>query len=522
MSSARNILLLAAENGALPHGKVGGVGDVMRELPIALARRGLEPVVLTPAYGLLDEFPDTKQIASVNVGFGGVAESVDLYEIPLDPDTGVRHCVLDHACFQPNGPGIIYCDDGDDAPFETDGGKFAFFCAAAAAAICEGALEAPDVVHLHDWPAALFLALREFDPVLSPLKKIRTVYTIHNLALQGVRPLDGYDSSLHAWFPHLTFETETVADPRWEDCVNPMAAAIRLADGVNTVSSVYAEEITRPSAPERGYSGGEGLEEDLGKAQSEGRLAGILNGCEYPEQPAPAPEWSRVVEVMQSELMRWQGEQGEIRAHARATERLDTLSSRRPGILLTSIGRIATQKVQLLREEAGEGGSALATLLESLGDDAWFIMLGTGDPDCEAFLADHAAVHPNFLYLQGYSDELSDLLYRAGDLFLMPSQFEPCGISQMIAMRAGQPCVVHGVGGLKETVEDDVTGFTFGGDTPRMQAASFLDRVREALELRRSSPERWEKICRAAAAARFDWDASAAKYEQVLYESGHA
>jgi len=89
-------------------------------------------------------------------------------------------------------------------------------------------------------------------------------------------------------------------------------------------------------------------------------------------------------------------------------------------------------------------------------------------------------------------------------------------------MRAGQPCVVHGVGGLKETVEDDVTGFTFGGDTPRMQAASFLDRVREALELRRSSPERWEKICRAAAAARFDWDASAAKYEQVLYESGHA
>ena len=521
MSSARNILLLAAENGALPHGKVGGVGDVMRELPVALARRGLKPAVLTPAYGLLAKFPEARPIASVNVGFAGAVESVALCEIPLDPDAGVRHYVLDHARFQPHGPGAVYCDDGDDAPFETDGGKFAFFCAAAAAAICEGALKKPDVVHLHDWPAALFLVLREFDSASSPLKKIRTVYTIHNLALQGVRPLGGHASSLRTWFPHLAFEMGTVADPRWADCVNPMAAAIRLADGVNTVSSVYAEEITRPSAPERGYSGGEGLEEDLKKAQSEGRLVGILNGCEYPAQPVQAPEWTRLAEVMQSELSRWQGGEGEGRAHVLAAERLAMLPLQRPGTLLTSIGRITTQKMQLLREEAGEGGSTLAALLKSLGDDALFVMLGTGDLDCEAFLADHAAVHPDFLYLQGYSDELSDLLYRCGDLFLMPSQFEPCGISQMLAMRAGQPCVVHEVGGLKETVEDGVTGFVFGGDTPRMQAAGFLDRVREALELRGSSPGRWEEMCRAAAAARFDWDASAAKYERMLYESGN-
>lgn len=522
MSSARNILLLAAENGALPHGKVGGVGDVMRELPAALARRGLNPVVLTPAYGLLAEFPEARPAASVNVEFGGATESAMLCEIPLDPGTGVRHCVLDHARFQPRGPGLVYCDDGDDAPFETDGGKFAFFCAAAAAAICEGALEEPDLVHLHDWPAALFTVLREFDPAFSSLKEIRTVYTIHNLALQGIRPMDGHASSLRVWFPNLDFETETVADPRWPNCVNPMAAAIRLADGVNTVSSVYAEEITRPSAPERGYSGGEGLEEDLKEAQSKGRLAGILNGCEYPAQPASVPEWARLVKVMQSELARWQGGEEAIRSHVLAAERLATLSPQRPGTLLTSIGRITTQKVQLLREEAGEGGSALATLLQSLDDDAWFVMLGTGDPGCEAFLADHAATHPNFLYLQGYSDELSDLLYRAGDLFLMPSQFEPCGISQMLAMRAGQPCVVHGVGGLKETVEDDVTGFVFDGETPRAQAGRFVERTLQALELRRSSPEQWEKMCRAAAAARFDWDASAAQYEQVLYEAGNA
>ena len=522
MSSARNILLLAAENGALPYGKVGGVGDVMRELPAALARRGLRPAVLTPAYGLLAEFPEAKSVASVNVGFGGTTESAALFEIPLDPDTGVRHYVLDHARFQPHGSGIVYCDDGDDAPFETDSGKFAFFCAAAAAMLCEGALEEPDVVHLHDWPTALFLVLREFGAAFSSLKQIRTVYTIHNLALQGIRPLDGHASSLRTWFPHLMFETETVADPRWPNCVNPMAAAVRLADGINTVSSVYAEEITRPSAPERGYSGGEGLEKELEKAQSEGRLAGILNGCEYPQQPTPAPEWPRLVEVMRSELAGWQDEEGQVCAHALAAERLATLSLQRPDPLLTSIGRITPQKVQLFREEASEGSSTLAALLQSLNDDALFVMLGTGNPDCEAFLSDHAAVHPNFLYLRGYSDELSDLLYRVGDLFLMPSQFEPCGISQMLAMRAGQPCVVHEVGGLKETVEDDVTGFVFDGETPRMQACGFLDRIQDALELRRSSPEQWEKMCRAAAAARFDWEANAAKYEQMLYETGDA
>ncbi len=518
MSSARNILLLAAENGALPRGKVGGVGDVMRALPAALARRGHRPVVLTPAYGLRAELPGARPVASVDVAFGGATESAMLCDIPRDPDTGVRHCVLDHARFQPNGPGLIYCDDGEEAPFETDSTKFAFFCAAAAAAIRAGALEAPDVVHLHDWPAALFAVLREFDPECSALKDIRTVYTIHNLALQGIRPLDGHAASLRTWFPHLAFDTQAVADPRWPHCFNPMAAAVRLADGVSTVSSVYAAEITRPSDPQRGTSGGEGLERDLEVAQSNGRLVGILNGCEYPAPPVPAPEWARLVEIMKSELARWQGGDGPGRAHAQAVERLAMFSSKRPGILLTSIGRITTQKVQLFREQVGAGGSALAALLESLGDDAVFVMLGTGDPGCEAFLAEHAQAHPNFLFLQGYSDDLSDLLYRAGDLFLMPSQFEPCGISQMLAMRAEQPCVVHGVGGLKETVEDGVTGFVFGGKTPRRQASAFVDRVQEALELRRSSPGKWAQLCRAAAAARFDWDASAAQYDQVLYE----
>lgn len=514
MSSARNILLLSAENGALPHGKVGGVGDVVRDLPAALAGRGLEPSVLMPAYGMLEKFPKAEPVASVTVGFAGATESVGLYEISTGDGSGVRHYVFDHARFAPQGAGLIYCDDGEHAPFETDAGKFAFFCAAAAAAIGEGALEAPNVVHLHDWPAALYLVLREFDPAVASLKKIRTVFTIHNLALQGVRPLDGYPSSLRTWFPQLAFETEIVADPRWEDCVNPMAAAVRLADGVNTVSSVYAGEITRPSVPEQGYSGGEGLEADLKQAHAEGRLTGILNGCTYPQEPTRSADWGRLRDLMRTETSRWATD-GD-RAHAVAAERTAALSDRRPGVLLTSIGRITEQKVRLLHEETSQG-SALVTLLGALDDDGLFVMLGTGDAGYEAFLTDTAATHPNFLFLRGYSDELSELLYGSGDLFLMPSRFEPCGISQMLAMRAGQPCVVHGVGGLKETVADNVTGFVFGGQTPREQAANFVDRVRDALAFRRSSPEPWKEMRQAAAAMRFDWESSAATYERTLY-----
>ena len=517
MSSAGNILLLAAENAALPHGKVGGVGDVVRDLPVALAGRGLKPAVLMPAYGLLGKLPEARPVAAVNVEFGGTDESVALYEIPADPATGVRHYVFDHARFQPQGAGIIYCDDDGFAPFETDSGKFAFFCAAAAAAIGQGALEEPEVVHLHDWPTALFLVLREFALECAFLKKIRTVFTIHNLALQGVRPLDGHDSSLRAWFPGLPFDEDAVTDPRWTDCVNPMVAAIRLADGVNTVSSVYAEEITRPNVPKQGYRGGEGLEEDLKNAHAQGRLIGILNGCTYPKESARPSDWRQLLEVMRVETSRWAANgKPPARAHRIAAERLSALSRQRPGTLLTSIGRITAQKLQLMREEIREG-NALAVLLDALDDDTLFIMLGTGDSGHEAFLADTAQAHPNFLFLQGYSDELSELLYRLGDLFLMPSQFEPCGISQMLAMREGQPCVVHDVGGLRETVSDYVTGFVFEGEAPHMQAVNFVDKVLEALDLRRSSPDQWEGIRQAAAAMRFDWESSAETYVRTLY-----
>ena len=473
--------------------------------------------MLTPAYGIFQDLPGAMRTGAVKVGFGGEIHTVDLYEIP-GPDSRVRHYALDHPLFAPRGPGLIYCDDGADTPFATDAGKFAFYCAAAASALSAGALRRPRIIHLHDWQAALFLVLRAFEPAHAPLREIRTVFTIHNLAFQGIRPLAGNGSSLRSWFPHLEFKREAVTDPRWPDCVNPMAAGIRLADGVNTVSPTYAREVLQLASAERGFSGGEGLEADLKKAHASGRLLGILNGCTYPARARRAPGWGRVLEAIHEELARWIARETLMAsAHFLADKRLSTLPARRPGVVLTSIGRIAAQKTQLFREPTADGVSALEAILAGLDRGGLFVMLGSGEPEYEAFLAEMTATHANFLFLRGYSDRLAELLYTGGDLFLMPSSFEPCGISQMLAMRAGQPCVVHGVGGLRDTVSDNITGFVFDGKTRRAQAGDFVSRVAQARELCQSSSERWRQMRQAAAEMRFSWEASAAVYEKELY-----
>ncbi|MEI2419487.1 glycogen/starch synthase, partial [Arthrospira platensis SPKY2] len=114
--------------------------------------------------------------------------------------------------------------------------------------LIQGHCPKPDVIHLHDWHAALFLLLRAYHPAYGSLRTTRCVFTIHNLALQGIRPLEGDPSSLHEWFPGLHYPHAVVADPRWSNCVNPMAVGIRLADAVHAVSPSYAVEILRPSA----------------------------------------------------------------------------------------------------------------------------------------------------------------------------------------------------------------------------------------------------------------------------------
>ncbi|HSM89680.1 MAG TPA: glycosyltransferase, partial [Desulfobacterales bacterium] len=187
--------------------------------------------------------------------------------------------------------------------------------------------------------------------------------------------------------------------------------------------------------------------------------------------------------------------------------------------VLTAVTRVVEQKLLLLKAPATNGSPALHALLEGLGPRGIFLLLGTGDAGYEQFLIETGVRFRNFIFLNGYSDEAARALYANGDLFVMPSSFEPCGISQMLAMRDGQPCVVHRTGGLKDTVAHGVNGFCFEGGTVAEQAGHFVSVCLQAMELRQAQPERWQGIRRNASAARFSWDDSAAAYLAQLYRS---
>jgi starch synthase len=508
--------MLASENGALPHGKVGGMGDVTRDLPRAITGAGHHVSVMTPAYGIFANLPGARKRGALAVPFAGVVEQVDWYSLPED-SYGVRHEVLDHARFAPHGAGHIYWDDGSEAPFFTDASKFAFFSSAAATAALEFV---PDVVHLHDWHLGPYLAFRSFDRRCSALRNIRTVFTIHNLALQGIRPQSGSPSSWAAWFPKLRTSKTAIADPNYSDCVNPMAMGIRLADSVNTVSPTYAKEIVRPNDAESGFHGGEGLEAELKVAERDGRLCGILNGCDYDLPEMKRTSWTQLLKLASLTIPEWIAASPMVAsANFLAEKRLAEFPRRRPRSVLTSIGRVTAQKASLFREPVEACSSALQCILNGLEDDECFIMLGTGESEFEQFFVELAQANSNFLFLRGYSDAIAQALYTSGDLFLMPSSFEPCGISQMLAMRAGQLCVAHSVGGLKDTVTTK-NGFPFAGSTARQQAQNFTSAVARALDLRRSQAEKWQSMSRAAAAERFDWNASAQQYLDSVYGFG--
>jgi len=518
-----HVLMVAAENDALPGGKVGGIGDVLRDLPPALAALKCTVSVVSPAYGRLDELPEARRLAELDVAFRGERNRVELYEVsPGEANPRVRQLVVEHAAFSSCGRGVIYCDDPPERPFATDATKFALFSAAVAQALVQGCFGKVDVVHLHDWHTALLLVLRRFHAAYRKLRALRCVYTLHNLSIQGVRPLRGDPSALESWFPGMRYQKAQVVDPRWPDCINPMAVGIRMADAVHTVSPSYSTEILRPSAVSTAaYYGGEGLEADLVAAQAKGRLHGILNGCEYPSQLPAAPDWSGLLDLMRTENLRWAGASAQVAgAHFVAHARLGELADTRPAVLLTSVGRITSQKVRLLQEPAGDARPALEGVLDAVGDDGLLVMLGSGDPALERFLAETSARRRNLLFLRGYSDSLSQALYGAGDLFLMPSSFEPCGISQMLAMRAGQPCLVHLVGGLKDTVKPGVNGFGFDGASLTEQTDGLLTALRDALAVRRSHARRWDSMRKAAARARFRWGASAEACIKQLYQAG--
>ncbi len=512
------ILMVSAENDALAGAKVGGVGDVLRDLPRALISEGADVSCVIPSYGFLARLENVEKLAELRLAFASKFNTVDVLRLK-GRDDECDHYIFHHEEFYLEGESV-YHNDTDGGPFATDARKFAFFNACVAQALVQGVIPAPDILHCHDWHTAFLLILLRFDPALSSLNTIKTVFTIHNLAMQGIRPLTGDSSSFDLWFPKLPYTPNVINDPRYPDCVNPMRAGILLADKVNTVSQSYAEEILQRSDHRHGKYGGDGLESDIKVRKSRGELFGILNGCVYPACfDARAPSKASLANIMGRSIEQWAGQQDTVKTtHWLAEKHIERWAKKKnTGMTITSIGRLTEQKIRILHTPLASGKTALQGFLDVLGKSGTLILLGSGDQALERFITEVAAANDNFIFLNGYSDELSAALYNFGDLFLMPSSYEPCGISQMLAMRSGQPCLVNSVGGLKDTVEHGKTGFVFEGDGSEEQAEALIVLFKRVLALFKENPEEWKRVANSAAEKRFTWVEAADQYLELIY-----
>jgi starch synthase len=514
----KHIIMIASENDALVGGKVGGVGDVVRNLPRALASLGWQCTVIIPSYGFIHQRNPSELFARVAFPFRGQELTAEVWRVTAkEPCEGVMNYVVDHDDIRGNP---IYYDDPPETPFMRDATKYAAFCSAVGSLL--NSMERPAVLHLHDWHAATLFLLRDLHPSFSHLKGIRTAFTIHNLAIQGTRPMRRHESSVESWFPELFINTEWVhqwKDERYKDpCYTPMMIGIKNADTVNTVSPTYAEEILLPSNHLRGYYGGEGLEKVLRRAKQEGHLFGILNGCDYPEhRPAQRMSFPELQNVLYSEVQSLKLKNTD-QYYDTLLEKIRQMENFDSTLLLTTVTRIVDQKIRLLFERTGDGTLVLDNIMKIVAQrNGVFIVLGSGSVEYERRLIESSQQHERLLFIRGYSERIANALYVNGTLFVMPSSFEPCGISQMIAMREGQPCIVHAVGGLKDTVQHGKTGFTFSGETPGEQADEFVQTVEEAVKMFTQEPEEWKRVASAARIARFTWEQSARQYDRLMY-----
>ncbi|HHX82500.1 MAG TPA: glycogen synthase, partial [Pseudomonadaceae bacterium] len=250
-----------------------------------------------------------------------------------------------------------------------------------------------------------------------------------------------------------------------------------------------------------------------------GRLFGILNGCDYDNTAMRRPSHRQFVLSAMEALDSWAEQpRQESLTLFRALQRLHAWQAvrRKPGMVIGSVGRLSDQKISLLRQPMPDGRPALDHMLGAF-DQGVMILLGSGAVEHERFFLEMMARHEHFLFLNGFSEGLAEQLYSYCDLFLMPSTFEPCGISQMLAMRAGNPCLVHAVGGLADTVTHLENGFVFAGAGPSAQAQAMLEGLALAWQIYADDGPRWKGLRHNAGRMRFDWDRVVQAYEQDLY-----
>jgi starch synthase len=462
------VLMVSSE--VAPFAKTGGLADVLGALPAALARLGDEVAVVLPKYGTI-AIPEARRVYhSMPLAVGTATFYAGIDEVQRD---GVRYLFVD--C-----PPLYLRDGiyGDGSGIFGDN-QIRYAALTQAVIGITRYLFRADILHAHDWQSGLLpmwlKTAYTYDPVFL---NTRTIFTIHNLGYQGnFGPLTlgqlGIDPTLY-----------NPAGLEFYSQVSFMKSGITWADAVTTVSPTYAQEIQTPA---HGF-GMDGVLRDHAA-----KLSGILNGVDYsvwsPEADPHLP--ARYSAAALSGKL--------ISKRAVLTEMGLPVNDTRP--LLTIVSRFAEQKgLDLI-------GAIAGWLTEQ---DMALAVLGSGDPALEVMFNSLAANYPDKVAVRlGYNEGLSHRLEAGGDMFLMPSRYEPCGLNQIYSLRYGTPPVVRATGGLADTV-DSTTGFPFTDFT----AAAFQGAIADALAAY-SNRTAWTDRMLRGMAKDFSWDASAQDYRDL-------
>ena len=477
-----SLRVLMAASEAVPYVKTGGLGDVLGGLPRALQRLGVDVSLVLPAYGAIAPERFGLQRTEGPLAVPVAARSVEAGVLHTTGDGGIPAYFIDAPQYFAR-PSLYGTPDG---PYPDNAERFAFF-ARAVLALAER-LGAPDVLHCHDWQAALAPVFLRADAERYPsLAGVRTVMTIHNIGFQGI--------FWHLDWPLLNLDWRyfTPSGLEFYDKINYLKGGIVFADAVTTVSPTYAREI---QTPEFAW----GLEGVLTARHDE--LSGILNGVDYDEW---SPEHDGAIAAPYTVSDR--SGKAACKADLQATTRLP-VEPRVPVIGIVS--RLTDQK----------GLDLITTITpQLLKKRLQFVVLGTGDRRYEERLQALARSTPTRMAVQVvFDDVLAHKIEAGSDLFLMPSRYEPCGLNQIYSLRYGTIPIVHATGGLEDSIahfdarRGTGTGFKFTEYTP----AALLACIEEALRTYRR-PAPWATLVGNAMRADFSWDHSATAYV-ALYE----
>ena len=469
-----SIMMVASE--AVPFAKTGGLADVSTSLATALGRLGHQVTLVVPRYREVGEVGS--RIGQRSVSMGGREFNVGFIEKPIGE--GARVVFADcNPLYDREG---IYGFGGRDHPDNA----IRFAVLAKAALEFAAQLDTPPaIIHAHDWQAGLVpVYARTMYGSGSSLCQARTVFTIHNIAYQGL-----FDESLLTSLD-LPREIYTLNGLEFWGRLSFLKGGIIFSDLVTTVSEGYAREIV---GPEFGY-GFEGIVAALP------RLRGILNGIDV-EQWGPHNDRFLPVSFSDTDLT------GKAASKRTVLERFGLPSSgegfARP--LVGMVSRLVFQK----------GLDLVAGAVEKFSDlGASFVVLGTGDRSYEEMWKRAAVRHPSTIAVRiGYDEELAHLIEGGADLFLMPSRYEPCGLNQMYSMRYGTVPVVRATGGLDDAVEqyDEATGHGTGFKFSDYSSDAMLKALRRAIKVY-GNKERWHMIQLAGMRQDYSWDVPADSY----------